>query len=126
MKGKFGVAILLSVLTAGCATMSGGRILDWTDGIDRNEAKEIARRFIGTTQFTDDVDLKTVKVVEKKNAACLSAHWLVTLADRSVFWQSRYYYVIIDKASGKVVRSGVNWAEGDHTSPMLRGIDQCK
>jgi len=109
MKKIFGALILAAVALTGCASLPWSQTVDRSDGINQREAKELARRFIRTTQYADDADLKNVKVVNEKP-----------------FWALRYYYVVIDKTSGTVARSGVNWAQGDQWSPMLRGIDECK
>ena len=126
MKKIFGALILAAVALTGCASLPWSQTVDRSDGINQREAKELARRFIRTTQYADDADLKNVKVVNEKHIACLTAHWLVAIGDQNPFWALRYYYVVIDKTSGTVARSGVNWAQGDQWSPMLRGIDECK
>jgi hypothetical protein len=121
-----GIVFLIALLVAGCASLPWSQAVDWSDGINQREAKELARRFIRTSPYANDAALQNVTVIKDKHVDCLSGHWLVAVADHNPFWKLRYYYVVIDKASGKVARSGVNWAQGDEWSPMLRGIDQCK
>ncbi len=125
MKRLIGTIVLM-LLMAGCATMPWSQKVDYSDGINRREAKLIARDFIASSQYAEDVSRDSVKTIENKMTACLDNHWLVEFADANPFWKLRFYYVIVDNVSGKVVRFGVNWYQGDYWSPMLRGIDQCR
>jgi hypothetical protein len=119
----------LVVLMTGCAklpNLSMDQAIARYGNTDRNEAMAIAAKFILTTPYADSADPGNTKVLENQSVACLSNHWLVAVADRNPFWKLRYYYVIVDKMSGTVTRSGVNWDQGDQWAPMVHGIDGCQ
>lgn len=126
MRAQEALLLVAVFVFAGCATMPWSQRVDRVDGISEREAVIISRDFLQSTKFSSDVDQRSGKVAKEPQANCLTEHWLVCFADQNPFWKKRYYYVIVDKNSGNVLTAGVNWYQGDHWSPMLRGIDQCR
>jgi len=111
---------------SGCGTMPWSRAIDPSDGFNKREAAVIASDYLAKTAMADDIDLASGRATENENVACLTDHWLVIFADQNPFWSSRYYYVIVGKHTGKVLTSGVNWYQGDHWAPVVKGVDSCR
>ncbi|MBF0485933.1 MAG: hypothetical protein HQL16_05415 [Candidatus Omnitrophica bacterium] len=118
--------VVLLLAASGCASLPWTSAVDLSDGVNRSEALKLARKQITNTQYADDVDVKSGRVVVNKNTACLVNYWLVTFRDNNPFWQQRYYYVLVHKTDGHVLRNGINWVKGDQWTPMLHGVDQCQ
>jgi hypothetical protein len=117
---------LITLFLGGCGTMPWSRAIDPTDGYNKREAAVIASDYIVKSPLADSADPKSGKAVENENVVCLTDHWLVIFADKNPFWTARYYYVIVGKNTGRVLTSGINWYQGNHWAPMLKGIDSCQ
>ena len=119
-----GVCLIMFFLS-GCGTMPWSKAIDSTDGFNRREAVVIASEYMVKSPLAESADIKSAKAIENDNVACLTDHWLVVFADKSPFWTARYYYVIVGKKTASVLTSGINWYQGNHWAPMLKGIDSC-
>jgi hypothetical protein len=121
---KIHLAVAAVVLiAAGCAKPIPYRHVNFQDGVYDLEILSIAAHEVATSEESKRFAHKG-KFINNHMTRCLKNHKLVVFPSRKMFsnWQ---YYVIVNKDTGVVAKSGQMSPQRNSWAVMVRGIDGC-
>jgi hypothetical protein len=117
------VLLLSAAILGGCAKPIAYRNVNFEDGVYDAEILSVAAHELEISPEKDNFSPKG-SFVNNRFTRCLENHKLVVFPSRKMFSQWTYY-VIVDKRSGVVVRSGRISPQHNSWAMMVRGVDGC-
>jgi hypothetical protein len=115
--------VVIGFFLAGCAKPIPYRNVNFQDGVYDAEILSIAAHELEISPDKDKFSLKG-SFVRNRFTRCLENHKLVVFPSRKFFsnWQ---YFVVVDKRTGVVAKSGRMSPQRNSWAVMVRGIDGC-
>ncbi len=111
------------LIAAGCAKPLPYRNVNFQDGVHDLEILSIAAHELEISEEKKRFDPKG-SFVNNRFTRCLQNHKLVVFPSRKMF-SSFQYYVVVNKNTGVVAKTGQMSPQRNSWAVMVRGIDGC-
>ncbi len=120
---KATLSIVLCLFLVGCAKPIAYKNVNFQDGVYDAEIFAIARHELEVSPDKKKFSPKG-HFVQNRFTQCLKEHKLIVFPSRKMF-SNRLYYVVVNKSTGVVVKSGWMSPQRNSWAVMIRNIEGC-
>ena len=118
MKGI--VVLCLIHLLSGCATTNSIKVnyekINYSDGINKEEAVLIAKNHLLSTKYKYDYQIISPLVLNNKSTRQYPDFWCIRFHPKKLHLMPYYYLVMINKKTGEIVSYGETAISGEERS----------